>query len=132
MSPGYWRISPYSTAMLACPWPNACQGGDGSNVTAPATTNGRRLSSIPALTDAVAGCAPGYTGPLCAGCADHYYFASTTTTCEACGNDGDKELSLMIVIPSMMLFVVVAAVVLFIQYGHKLIGQEIASCVGRW
>ena len=125
VSPGYWRISPYSTALLACPWPHACQGGDGSNITTPiATTSRRRLSPIHALTDASAGCAPGYIGPLCAICADHYYFASTTTTCEACGNNGAGQFSLMIVIPLLLVVALFGTVVSFVKYGHKLVAKE--------
>ena len=92
--------------MLACPWPSACQGGDGSIAT---TTNGRRLSTALVLTDDAAGCTPGYTGPLCAVCAHNFYFASITSTCEACGNNGTTQLSLMVVIPLLFIAVVVTA-----------------------
>ena len=124
MSSGYWRISPYSTKMLACPWPHACQGGDGSNATAPATTNGRRLSPALALTDVVTGCSSGYAGPLCATCAHNYYFSSTTTTCEACGNNGNTQMSLMFVIPALMIVVVVAVYILFVKFGQDLADGE--------
>ena len=109
--------------MLACPWPHACQGGHRSNITTPATTNGgRRLSSAQELTDAAAGCAPGYKGPLCAVCEKHYYFSSTTTTCEACGNNGAAQISVMIVVPILLLAALAAIVILFMNTGHKLVG----------
>ena len=121
VSAGFWRISPYSTAMLACPWPHACQGGDGSNAKAPLTTNGRRLSTALELPDTVAGCAKGYTGPLCAVCADRYFFASTTTTCEPCGKNGATQLSLLIVIPIMMFIVVIGAYITFMKFERNVV-----------
>ena len=113
--------------MLACPWPHACQGGDGSNATAPATTNGRRLSPALALTDTATGCVPGYTGPLCAVCAHNYYFASTTTTCEVCGANGGTQLSLMVVIPMLLIVAVGTLVISFIKFGHKLVEGDGAN-----
>jgi hypothetical protein len=70
VAPGSWRVSPYSTVMLACPLPRACGGGDGSAAAAGVGTGRRLQAVVPTFSS---GCSDGYTGPLCAVCAFGFY-----------------------------------------------------------
>ena len=104
-APGYWRLTPYSTVMLKCPWPFAC-AGDGSGSASDGTTS-RRLSAATTPTSSstkpAATCASGYQGPLCAVCVNNYYFSSSTQRCLSCSGQGPLQLAILIFVPLIML-----------------------------
>ena len=101
---GYWRLTPYSTVMLKCPWPFACAGDDSSSASGSASS--RRLAvATPASssTKRAATCAFGYQGPLCAVCIDSFYFSSSTQRCLSCSGQGSLQLAILIFVPLVML-----------------------------
>ena len=124
VSPGYWRLSPLSTEMLTCPFPNACVGGNGTTGTGTGTStnHGRRLSSA---LDATAGCAVGHQGPLCGVCLSNYYFDNTKQACLSCVGQGRLQLSITIIVPAIVFLFILAVMLLFpdlIKFNGKVQG----------
>lgn len=66
VSEGYWRISELASTILPCPLgKESCKGG---------------------VVSGEASCAVGYTGGLCAVCADQYWFSSASSRCQSCSD----------------------------------------------
>lgn len=86
---GYWRISPNTDIILACPYgESGCMGG---NLTGDAS------------------CDDGYEGPLCAVCSSGYALKSSTMTCVPCSNSSGLDIVdilLLSVFGSLLLCVV--------------------------
>jgi len=114
LSPGYWRIASDSAEVYACPLPEACAGGLGD-----AGTTRRTL-----LSDFGDGyCAEGYTGTLCALCADGYLLDDETQTCETsvCSTGGGASSRAFSTLAVLALFVggVVAGVWCYVRRLRK-------------
>ena len=61
--PGYYRHTTETYTVLVCETPEACLGGNQTNM---------------------ASCADGYEGPLCHECTESFYWDSISNTCEVC------------------------------------------------
>ena len=108
LSPGYWRIAADSPSVYACPFPDGCAGGYGDA----ARASGRKLNDD-AFGDGY--CAEGYTGTLCAVCADDFVFDEDSQACEAtltsgkCGVSTQALISIAVLALSVGGFVVIVS-----------------------
>ena len=101
LQPGYWRLSPYTTTMLECPYGSkSCPGG-----LFPTITNQSDIENI--------GCAIGFKGVLCSRCAQGYFYSSTANTCEFCGKKTATQLALLIFLPLLFLFFIALSIFSF-------------------
>ena len=128
VSPGYWRLSPLTTDMLTCPFPNACVGGNGTGAgtsisTGTSISSNRRLS---VALDVTSGCAVGYEGPLCGVCSSNHYFDNTRKTCRSCDGQGQTQIALSITVPMVILSLVLAAFLLTFDFS-KMANTELAN-----
>lgn len=108
VSPGYWRINQYGVTLIECPYGTvACIGGDGMSVP-PSSRKLSMSSTFANISSQYIGiCEVGYEGPLCGVCSPHYYFSSSSKTCNTCQDGrGINQLATMIIVPLILLFVV--------------------------
>jgi hypothetical protein len=78
---GYWRTDKFSPTLRVCPLDQSCLGGK--------NTSGY--------------CEDGYKGPLCALCADSYYFDSDIESCVACTEENSK-VSVKLIVFAILIF----------------------------
>ena len=130
VSPGYWRLSPLTTDMLTCPFPNACVGGNGTGAgTSTSTSTGASISANRRLSvalDGTSGCAVGYEGPLCGVCSSNHYFDNTQQECKSCDGQGETQMALSITVPMVILLLVLAAFLLTFDFS-KMANTELAN-----
>ena len=91
---GYWRISADATQIHDCPFPNACVGG----------------ANFSREGDGY--CAEGYEGPLCAVCADVFFFDPDLEGFTSCDTERDLSQSWSIPIFIALCLVAVSVAVL--------------------
>ena len=110
LSTGHWRMHTSSSVVHNCPLPASCRGDSPAGAASGTNLTARRRRLAEAFSDKY--CHKGYTGTLCAVCAEDYYLDPDTNECTECASGSFfTSVPLLALVVALFIFGVCAGVI---------------------